>query len=116
MFGAKTMKRTASLSWLFCLVVSLLMFSTQVSAEGTPDGVTPAVEVGCDSLLGEGAASLYGLCVAYCEAQDQDEFRKDPAGSRLEDNAARRGGSIFDCEGLSPPDEEPPAPDDEIPQ
>lgn len=35
----------------------------------TPDGETPANEGVCDPLVG-GTPGLYGLCVAYCEAQD----------------------------------------------
>ncbi|MEO6028530.1 MAG: hypothetical protein ABIR79_16815 [Candidatus Binatia bacterium] len=38
---------------------------------GTPDGQPPAEEVICDPNVGlRGAA--YGLCVAYCEANDCD--------------------------------------------
>ena len=37
----------------------------------TPDGSTPANEGVCNVLQG-GTAGLYGLCVAYCEAQDLD--------------------------------------------
>jgi hypothetical protein len=37
----------------------------------TPDGETPAIEDVCDQLIG-GTPGLYGLCVAYCEAQDCD--------------------------------------------
>ena len=37
----------------------------------TPDGSTPAVEGICDTLKADGISKgLYGLCVAYCEAQD----------------------------------------------
>ena len=35
----------------------------------TPDGVTPANEGVCDGLQGA-TPGLYGLCVAFCEAQD----------------------------------------------
>jgi len=37
----------------------------------TPDGMTPAAEDVCDELIGA-TPGLYGLCVAYCEAQDCD--------------------------------------------
>jgi hypothetical protein len=37
----------------------------------TPDGETPANEGVCNELQG-GTPALYGLCVAYCEAQDLD--------------------------------------------
>ena len=37
----------------------------------TPDGSTPAVEGICDPLKADGITKgLFGLCVAYCEAQD----------------------------------------------
>jgi hypothetical protein len=44
--------------------------SVHVYAEGTPDGLTPANEGVCDALQGAATPSLYGLCVAFCEAQD----------------------------------------------
>ena len=36
---------------------------------GTPDGSTPAEEITCDDLK-HGTPGLYGLCIAFCEAQD----------------------------------------------
>jgi len=54
-----------------------LIIATGLSVPGgpvlatTPDGDTPANEHVCDVLKG-GTAGLYGLCVAYCEAQDLD--------------------------------------------
>ena len=37
----------------------------------TPDGQTPAEETVCDPLQADGVSKgLYGLCVAFCEAQD----------------------------------------------
>jgi len=37
----------------------------------TPDGSTPAEETVCDPLKADGVTKgLYGLCVAFCEAQD----------------------------------------------
>jgi hypothetical protein len=41
----------------------------------TPDGETPAVESVCDQLIG-GTPGLYGLCVAFCEAQDFVDYGK----------------------------------------
>lgn len=38
----------------------------------TPDGETPANEGVCDVLKTNASPGLYGLCVAYCEAQDLD--------------------------------------------
>ncbi|HSD83108.1 MAG TPA: hypothetical protein VLG46_04590, partial [Anaerolineae bacterium] len=48
----------------------------------TPDGETPANEGVCDVLKG-GTPGLYGLCVAYCEAQDLDSFDKDPPNTNI---------------------------------
>jgi hypothetical protein len=39
--------------------------------DGTPDGQPPAEEVICDPGVGLQGAG-YGLCVAYCEANDCD--------------------------------------------
>ena len=53
------------------------------SVAQTPDGETPANEGVCDELIG-GTPGLYGLCVAYCEAQDLDEFgQPKPSNTRL---------------------------------
>lgn len=52
------------------LFVAGLVAAVPVMAE-TPDGETPANEGVCDTLK-TGTPGLYGLCVAYCEAQDLD--------------------------------------------
>ena len=39
----------------------------------TPDGETPSMEGVCDSLF-DASPGLYGLCVAYCEAQDLNDI------------------------------------------
>lgn len=49
---------------------TLLVFLAGGNAPAkTPDGVTPAEETVCDDLR-DAAPGLYGLCVAFCEAQD----------------------------------------------
>jgi hypothetical protein len=49
----------------------ILAFAITPPAIGqTPDGQTPADEQACDKYKDEGAR--YGLCIAYCEAQDCD--------------------------------------------
>lgn len=56
-----------------CLLIALLMYALPVAAE-TPDGQTPAEETVCDPLREDGITKgLYGLCVAFCEAQDVAE-------------------------------------------
>lgn len=53
-----------------CCLVALSLFGLPALAQ-TPDGQTPSSETWCDGLKGDGAnKALYGLCVAYCEAQD----------------------------------------------
>lgn len=51
-------------------------------AAATPDGTTPANEGVCDILQGS-TAGLYGLCVAYCEAQDLDTLDKQPPSLKI---------------------------------
>jgi len=58
--------KLASLFFMAGLVVA-----APVVAE-TPDGMTPANEGVCDVLKTNATPGLYGLCVAYCEAQDLD--------------------------------------------
>lgn len=54
----------------FAWVMVLASISGTATAM-TPDGETPANEGVCNELQG-GTPGLYGLCVAYCEAQDLD--------------------------------------------
>jgi len=53
-------------------VAALLLTLAPVHANAqTPDGVTPPNEGVCDGLRADGVTKgLYGLCVAFCEAQD----------------------------------------------
>lgn len=61
---------------------------------GTPDGDPPSRESVCDGL--DGAA--FGLCNAFCEAQDCDVEWKNSC-EQLRDNFERQTGySIFPCE------------------
>ena len=59
-------------SFLIPLSVLLCIATLPVVAQ-TPDGDTPAEEVVCDQLL-YSTPGLYGLCVAYCEAQDLNDI------------------------------------------
>lgn len=62
---------------LFNLAAAALLTGAALMGMGgsavaqTPDGETPANEGVCDVVQG-GTPGLYGLCVAYCEAQDLD--------------------------------------------
>lgn len=65
--------RVTNLLAVFAVAGSVLAMGTfnQPVQASTPDGSTPANEGVCDVLRG-GTPALYGLCVAYCEAQDLD--------------------------------------------
>ena len=60
------------------LFTALLLFGQTALAQ-TPDGETPANEGVCDELIG-GTAGLYGLCVAFCEAQDCEATLDEATG------------------------------------
>lgn len=57
-------------SLLGVLLGSVFMVGFPAFAQ-TPDGETPANEGVCDGLVGS-TPGLYGLCVAFCEAQDAE--------------------------------------------
>ncbi|MGB5278386.1 MAG: hypothetical protein WBO73_02585 [Gammaproteobacteria bacterium] len=58
----------SSLVTTFAVGVLAIAPTTHAS---TPDGQTPAEETICDPLKADGISKgLYGLCVAFCEAQD----------------------------------------------
>lgn len=52
----------------YLLVIGVVLYCGIASAQ-TPDGETPAEESVCDDLKWA-TPGLYGLCVAFCEAQD----------------------------------------------
>lgn len=62
--------KSLRISILSLLFASLSMFGLTALAQ-TPDGETPANEGVCDELVGT-TPGLYGLCVAFCEAQDAE--------------------------------------------
>lgn len=66
------------------LAVGLIAQSPAMAT--TPDGETPANEGTCDVLKTNATPGLYGLCVAYCEAQDLDTFDKEPPGTKILEN------------------------------
>lgn len=61
-------------NYKYFLPTMLILFLTtfdSVALASTPDGSTPAEETVCDPLKADGITKgLYGLCVAFCEAQD----------------------------------------------
>jgi hypothetical protein len=77
-----------------------LVFGTGAAlafGDGTPDESPPAEEQVCDDagLMG----SALGLCVAFCEANDCDQFPDSKACEVLRGNYARITGEFaFPCE------------------
>ncbi len=58
---------------LVVFTLALVTGGAGVVSAQTPDGLPPANEGVCDALHASGVTpSLYGLCVAYCEALDVD--------------------------------------------
>ncbi|MEH6587914.1 MAG: hypothetical protein V7720_15245 [Halioglobus sp.] len=56
---------------LITIITVVVTFSLFVTSAHANDGITPAEETTCDGLKTDGVTKgLYGLCVAYCEAQD----------------------------------------------
>ena len=72
----------------FVLMLALVSINGSVIA-ATADGSTPANEGICDSLQG-GTGGLYGLCVAYCEAQDLDSVDKEPPSTKILENYRKK--------------------------
>lgn len=65
------MKHISLFSLIAAVVLTALTTLNGSAIAQTPDGDTPANEGVCD-VLQNGTPGLYGLCVAYCEAQDLD--------------------------------------------
>jgi hypothetical protein len=71
-------------------IAAIMSLTTNIAIAATPDGLTPANEGVCDSLMVSGTKGLYGLCVAYCEAQDLDDIDKEPPSSKILANYRRK--------------------------
>ena len=73
--------------WTGIIMLFGIQFAPMTTDAKTPDACTPAVEEVCDKYKGEGAR--YGLCVAYCEAQDCDSIEPgDQSCDQLSENFA----------------------------
>ncbi len=87
------------------LMAAVAIASTPVGAlaygDGTPDEQPPAEEPPCDAAGLRGAA--YGLCIAYCEANDCEIQPDKVACDRLRENYAKlTGEDLFPCDGGGP--------------
>jgi hypothetical protein len=82
------MKNVSHLFTTLCLVLLTGLAGINGSAlASTPDGETPANEGVCNPLKVDGITkALYGLCIAYCEAQDLDTFDKEPPSTKILEN------------------------------
>jgi hypothetical protein len=72
------------------LVLTAGFASTTFSVAATADELTPANEGICNGLKTNATPGLYGLCVAYCEAQDLDITDKDPPKIKILENYRKR--------------------------
>jgi len=64
------------------IACSALLVASAADAKGTRDGQTPAVEGVCDPLIGL-TPGLYGLCLAFCEAQDCEATFNETTGETV---------------------------------
>ncbi len=80
----------------FLFAAGLVVGVPLVASAQTPDGQTPAVETVCD---GESGAA-FGLCDAYCEAMDCDNFPEASlyACERVRSTFNRLTGRDVPCE------------------
>lgn len=87
------MRRIKSFLSLGIALAMVAIWNGDVAYSQTADGSTPANEGVCDPLIG-GTPGLYGLCVAYCEAQDLDATPGTPSATNILEtyNKRRRAG------------------------
>lgn len=87
-------------TWLAVGLLMLLAAPVSIvraEGHGTPDGVPPADEAVCTKTK-QGPA--YGLCVAYCEANDCELDPSSPECVMLRKKyTALTGSSAFPCDG-----------------
>ncbi len=80
---------------VLCLLTLAGAPGTVAFAQGTPDEVTPSVEETCTGMVG----AAFGLCVAYCEANDCELTPDSPACSVLRNNYEKITGEFaFPCD------------------
>ena len=64
------------MNWKTILIAGVIILLFGATYAQTPDGETPANQGVCDEVLGA-TPGLYGLCIAYCEAQDMTPVDPD---------------------------------------
>jgi hypothetical protein len=86
---------TATLTTLLAGAMMTVAGAANAYGDGTPDQQPPAEEHFCEDAGLFGAA--FGLCVAYCEANDCDQFDQpdNQACSALRERYARATGQLF---------------------
>src|SRR5262245_61544889 len=90
---------TRSLAGFGLAALLLAPASAFAIGHGTPDESPPAEEAVCDDAGLMGAA--FGLCIAFCEANDCDTHPKAKACKKLRANYARITGELaFPCEQI----------------
>src|SRR3954447_18878989 len=89
---------------VFALLIGMTMMRplpVLAYGNGTPDTDPPAEETPCDSAGLRGAA--FGLCIAYCEANDCEIQPDKHACAVLRANYSRiTGDDLFPCESGGP--------------
>jgi hypothetical protein len=98
---------TSRITLVLAFVLAMLLAPTGALAfgDGTPDGSPPAEETVCEDAGLMGAA--FGLCVAFCEANDCDQTPDAQACTVLRQNYSKITGDFaFPCEtgGEEPPE------------
>lgn len=83
-------------AWSSVAIVALFTLLSAHAFAKTPDGAPPSEETACDGLHG----AAFGLCNAYCEAQDCDVHPR-PSCAQLRANFSRiTGTSSFPCDAV----------------
>jgi len=96
MFNSNETNQRALASSFRLIAVSFFLLFAAASLAKTPDGSTPSEETVCSGLQG----AAFGLCNAYCEAQDCDVHAR-PSCERLLANFRRiTGMPSFPCDNV----------------
>jgi hypothetical protein len=89
--------REALLAPALGIGIALAPLAALAYGDGTPDESPPAEEAVCEEAGLMGAA--FGLCVAFCEANDCDVHPEDQACTTLRAKYAKITGELaFPCE------------------